>query len=296
MSLYCSGKRVRYNKGTQATYDMKDLESGKVIKFEAPKTTVPDQITTFLNMNRKINFQKQLEKKAPIFLLSESPSDISKHLNEVARLENIDISLDKGKKAVKKGESEKKAIDLQIHAKTTELKKYKDLDKLNMLVSHAEKIQKNIDRDNALESRLRASLDDFTQAKEKLVKVKEKLAVAPHIYDAEKIQKDIKEYNVAINGFSNWLSDIVNIKKTLSNIKDKKEMAPYIRRCSNLLLIIADYDKKIELWEDRKDTLIETRDKIGVTKQLIKKARERLKKEFPASCPLCNQTVKEDLL
>jgi len=296
ISLTASGMKARYRKDKLASYELKDLSSGKVTIFDAPKTTVPDQITNFLNMDRKINFQKQLEKKAPIFLLSESPSDISKHLNEVARLENIDISLDKGKKEVKKGETEQKAVDLKIHTKTKELKKYENLDKLNMMVSHAEKLQKNIDRNNALESRLHESLEDYTQAQQKLKKLKEKLVVAPMIQHASNLQDKIKEYNAAINGYTNWLSDIVNIKKRLSIIQDKKELAPYIRRCSNLLVIIAEYDEKIEKLIETKDSIVETKDKIGVTRQLIKMGRKKLKKEFPMTCPLCNQAVQEDLL
>lgn len=296
ISLQTSGMKVRYKKDKLASYEMKNLSTGKLTVFDAPKTTVPDQITNFLNMDRKINFQKQLEKKAPIFLLSESPSDISKHLNDVARLENIDISLDKGKKEVKKGETEQKVIDLQIHAKTKELKKYETLDKLNMLISHAEKIQKNIDRDNALESRLQDSLDDYTQAKGKLKKLKEKLVVAPMIQHASNLQDKITGYDKKIESFDTILTDIMDIKKTLKDIQDKKELTPYIRRCSNLLLIIAEYDKKIEKLIEIKDNIIETKDQIRVTKQLIKMGKKKLKKEFPDICPLCNQTVQEDLL
>ena len=296
ISLQASGRKVRYKKDKLASYEMKDLSTGKLTIFDAPKTTVPDPITNFLNMNRKINFQKQLEKKAPIFLLSESPSDISKHLNEVARLENIDISLDKGKKEVKKGETEQKAIDFQIHAKTKKLKKYGALDKLNMLVSHAEKIQKNLDRDTALQSRLQESLDDYTQAKEKLKKLREKLVVAPLIRGAINRYQKFKAYDDQIKSFEYNLTDVMDVSRMLKEVRDKKEIAPYIRRCSNLLLIIADYDEKIEKLTETKDNIIETKDKIRITKQLIKMGRKKLKKEFPATCPLCNQVVQEDLL
>lgn len=296
ISLQTSGKKVRYRKDKLASYEIKNLSTGKLTVFDAPKTTVPDQITALLNMDRKINFQKQLEKKAPIFLLSESPSDISKHLNQVARLENIDISLDKGKKEVKKGETKQKVIDLQIHAKTKKLEKYKDLDKLNMLVSHAEKIQKNLDRDNALQSRLEDSLDDYTQARAKLKKLREKLVVAPMIQVANRLQDKIIGYTKKINDFEYNLTDVTDVTKMLKEIKDKKELTPYIRRCSNLLLIIAEYNNSIEKLMKAKDNIVETKDQIRVTKQLIKMGRKKLKKEFPLTCPLCNQAVKEDLL
>jgi len=79
IGLKLDNSLIRYKKEKQATYQIKNLDTKKVITFTAFRATVPQEITDLLRMDRKINIQKQLEKKAPIFLLSENPADIARH-------------------------------------------------------------------------------------------------------------------------------------------------------------------------------------------------------------------------
>ena len=296
ISLKLGSFMIKYKKKKTAMYQIKDIATGKIPPFNAIGRTVPDQITNLINMDRKINIQKQLEKKAPIFLLSESPGDVAKFLNGVANLGLIDTTLDAGKKDLKKSTTTKTQIDNQIAAKEKELLKFNKLDELKQLVIHAEKLEKRIDKFKMTIDRYTRKLAQINNKKIMLEIVTEKLAVVPIFNSAFKIAEQVEKDTEKLERIQDILDDIKDNEKNLVQTRERYKTKPLVKRSLALTMIIDQYQNDIDNLDDKLQEISENKGKLKKVKKDLKKKRSTFKKAFPDICPLCNSNVDKEKL
>lgn len=287
---------IKYHKDKTAWYELRNTKTKKTIPFEAVGRTVPNKITQLLQMDRKINIQKQLEKKAPIFLLSESNSDVAKHLNEVANLQGIDIALAAGKEDLGKDQKEKKKIDLVIKTKTTELKKYTSLDSLKILVTHAEKLEVRIQNcENEIEI-LSDSLDEIEKMNKKLAKIKRHLAPFPLIKKALIESEVYTKICDEQESFIEDLDEVKDLQDELMAIQIQLQAQPLVKRGVVLLQIISNYENEIDSFKNDLTSIKQAKTELKQLKKLRKETEKEFKKEFPDICPLCSSIVDKEKL
>lgn len=296
IGMKLGGFMIKYKKKKTAMYQMKDLATGKITPFNAVGRTVPDQITKLINMDRKINIQKQLEKKAPIFLLSESPGDVAKFLNGVAGISLIDTTLDAGKKDLKKSVNTKTQIDKQIALKEKELLKFNKLDELKQLVIHAEKLEKRITNFKETIDKYNRRLARINNKEIMLEIIKEKLKVSPLFDEAFELAVQTEKDTERLETFQDTLEEIEEKEKELVACRERYKIKPLVKRSLALTMIIDEYRNDIKaLYKIMKDINDNNEQRKIVKKDLrIKKAA--FKKAFPDICPLCKSEVDKEKL
>ena len=285
-----------------------ELDSGEIITLEKDKQNVfklinteekvfkafgqnpPPEIQNILNIDPKINIQKQLDKNAPMFLLSEPPGDIAKFFNKVAGLYKIDETQAKGKADVRETEQEIKHIKSQIENKHLELEKYQGLGALHTKILKARKIEDLVTKNERLYDKLQSLLfkikniiDDLSIL-EKKIKIKDKIN---YVINRIKDLKDKKLEKFKINTLLN------NINATEYEIELKQKKQKII---PNLDIGIGIY-KNINFLTKQK-TNIKTLLENGIlkTKLIIdekeidlEEKKELFHNNFPDQCPLCGR-------
>ncbi|MDA3790528.1 MAG: hypothetical protein PF503_18800, partial [Desulfobacula sp.] len=262
--------------------------------FKAFGAKVPQEISAILKMDRKINVQKQLEKKAPIFLLSESPGDVAKHLNDVSNLGGIDTAIDAGKVDLKHSQRNKKVTDTQINAKTIELKKYTRLAEFKKVVIHAEKMERRIRILESTITSLTIDLEEIDETRKKIKKTKKKLTIRPVVSKAHGLLLTSLELKSELNSLQVQFIDIRDARKQVKSIEEQLKIKPYVKRCMALVQIKAGYQTTIDFYGDSLAQIKKTKQSIVETEKARKSAKKAYDKMMPDICPFCKSEVKND--
>jgi DNA repair protein SbcC/Rad50 len=174
VEVYTNEGSVLRSKSKSDKYIIK-TRGRKDLELEAFSTSVPPEVNDLLGIN-EVNLQMQLDRP---FLLDDTPGDVAKHFNKVARLDKIDssqqyiqseintISSAIGKEAVK----DKSATGLikQIEDFTQDLSKYNHLEKaeFDLEVLENMEIRRNISANRS--NKLLTLIGDLYEIKEEIL-------------------------------------------------------------------------------------------------------------------------------
>lgn len=120
----CEIKRIRSNSKNQ--YLLKDN------LYEALGNNVPDEIEKILNIN-ELNFQNQLDKH---FLLTDSPGEVGRTINQIVNLENIDKLTSIINTRINDTNKEIQFIKKENEDYYEKIKKYENIDKIEELTNN----------------------------------------------------------------------------------------------------------------------------------------------------------------
>lgn len=259
--------------------------------FKASGQSPPDEVTKLFNMDRKINVQRQLERDAPIFLISESPGEVAAFLNKVAGLYKIDETVSKGKSDLRETKQKLDTTTDQINEKQNELLKYAGIDKLHAKVLTCTQIVKN----QAENKRILAEIDYLLNS------IGE---IANHINElTEKIHiKDSVDACIQWIGFKKLSTErkskIESILKTIDLREHRqKKLLKKIEVKNKIDFIETKLDSLLEL-RIKKDNLFEVLDGTEMLEKYQRQKKEYLEKQekefyelMPEQCPLCGGKV-----
>lgn len=265
-------------------------------QFTAFGSTVPDDISRLLRISDELNIQKQFTKKAPIFLLSETPGDAAKKLNTFANLTGIDETIQAGRSDIQESKREVKGLENQLDSKEKELNDYLGLDELEILIDQAEN-KKDLIKDCS------DKIDAMEKSLERIQDLKKDL---DELIKWNKISKSIKKLPKALeiqNTFSDQIEQIEKSLFTINELRNKWadlskffKLTPLLEKCDMALKQLGDYDSKLRKI-DRLILKIKSRRKaskeLGAEK---KRLRKDLTQNFPEICPLCKGKVDKALL
>jgi exonuclease SbcC len=284
---------VTISRNKQTEYNIKTPKT-KSRKFKASGQSPPEEVTKLFNMDRKINVQRQLERDAPIFLISESPGEVAAFLNKVAGLYKIDETVSKGKSDLRETKQKLDVTKDQINEKQNELSKYAGIDELYAKVLTCTQIVKKQAENKRILAEIEytlASIDEIESYLDKLT---------------DKVQ--IKKY---VEAALQW----IGFKKLCTERKEKIEnvlkLIDFREHRQKKLLKKLKVKDKIGIVETKLDSLLETNIKkdnlFEVTEgtEMLEKRQNQLKdyqekqeKVFhelmPEQCPLCNQRINHD--
>ena len=113
------------------------------LSLEAMGQNIPEQMIEAICIKSEVNFMRQLD---PPFLLSESPGEVSRQLNNVASLQIIDKVLNKvNSTRLQTTNNYQNAIE-EVEALGVELSEYKNLRQIEQKVESAEFNLQNVER------------------------------------------------------------------------------------------------------------------------------------------------------
>lgn len=250
-------------------------------EFKALGSEVPVDIQKALNFS-ELNIQKQLD--AP-FLLSESPGEIARFLNQIVNIDNIDASLKKIDSSIRKNKAETIFNEKELKVTEEELKEYE-------WVLEAEEEFKKIQKQNTTWEKLSDKLIDLSNLIYQFEEIEEVE------YDIKKAEKEFSLIQKQLVAFD----DLFQEREVLSILIDKFEKEnskiEYDVRAAEKEFVQIQIQKDRIDW-DRYAALDNLIRKIEVKyesvtdlKIEIGKSEKRLKQIMPNTCPICGSPIK----
>jgi energy-coupling factor transporter ATP-binding protein EcfA2 len=254
--------------------------------WSAIGTGVPETITQALNIS-ELSWASQMD---PPFLLSASPGEVARTLNEVADLDKIDSTLVNINRMARDNRSQLTETAIRKQQLEIELSQYRGLDgQLKMIASLKEMERKA----GALEELVEVGTGLLSHVKEVSGKLPAYQSVDDWLLCVVKlvgITARATELETVIEKGEFVHTEIAHLRSRLERVKDTYDAEAEL----DLLLDMTGRLEKLE-----KDTMVIECQIInaGVTTTHLKQAIERLSKlekqwkaEFPSACPLCGRS------
>jgi DNA repair exonuclease SbcCD ATPase subunit len=272
----------------QTEYKVK-LPNQKTKTFKASGQNPPDEVIDLFNMDQKINFQKQLEKNAPIFLLSESPGEVATFFNKIGGFSKIKETEKRGQSDVRKTNSNLENTKQQIKEKQKEIAKYDGIDDLYAKVCLGNQIVQKTNENERKINNLGNILYQINKLETKNQKLQQKLKIKDLIQDAFQFHKIIKRKKEFVDSLEYHLQRINKIEQKQIELNSRLGIDPKIQKAQKVFEEIDDLtDKCNDIWN--------IRDKISMIEQKqdeLKEKQEKQENEFhelmPEQCPLCGK-------
>ena len=276
-------------KGTSEKYKL-SIIGQKPIIFEAFGTSVPEEVSNFLNIDN-INFQEQLDSH---FLLSKTAGEVAKFFNKIAKFDKIDIGIAYIKKEITKLTSNIVYNTDQEKIYIEELKGYEYLEEAEAQLEVLEDMEKRYDRIWHKRSKLGGILLDYNT-------IIEDIKIESTILEIEKPLDEILtniEKKKSLEEKRNKLIKLVyHLRKINNKIKEQNQIILIEPKLNTLL----GYYKERNTVQLQHDSLFKVVKNLSKIKIELKSAEEtyyalleNYNNEFPDICPLCGSKIPHD--
>lgn len=271
------------------TYLEKKYGNGDSLhSFKAFKHDIPEEIKQIINFS-PLNVQSQMDSS---FLLSNSPGEVARYLNQVVNLEKIDTSLINITRKVKEENHKLEDKKEQLADLNNELEQY------NWII-HAEKKLEKIEQ-------LDIGIENTKLCKTTLISIGDEIISIKETLD--------KIFNVLV--IEKTINHLISISENIINLKNKKGILTKLMWDISQIIEKTNINKRVIRAEKRVNTLIKL---IDNTKQLKKKfaslktdlneiksvnknynisikqiniLEKQFKELMPNICPICEQKIK----
>jgi len=281
------GDTIQLTKDKQSVYTLKTKTDKQVFKGFGQK--VPENIKQIINIDPKINIQRQLERGVPIFLISESPGDVAKFFNRIAGLDKIDIVQSTGKASLKETKKEVDSLKEQIKEKEQELDDYGDLSDIYQKIVKAAKIEDLQAKNEYKKDNIYSILNKIDELSKLNKILKRKTTIKEKISNALVRINNIKEWKTNREYLESVQEDIICCENNIQTTKRKRKVLHKV----NLALSKV---KKIKALKEEKTNIaskLSDAQRNGHYINFIKEEMNKKKKEFkdnmPEICPLCGR-------
>jgi exonuclease SbcC len=259
------------------------------LEFKAFGTSVPEEISSLLNIN-EINLQQQLDSP---FLLSETPGEVAKHFNKVAKLDKIDTANQNINGWIR---TIKQDIDsgIQYQAKwCVELKKFDHLEKFEAEVEVLEEMDKRYVTALQRQTKLETFISNIKDVNADIKELKPLLELEEPINNIldlinKRAEEDLKEVKLD--------KLICQVKEIQVEIEQQKELITIEIPVNNLLKLYED----INIIESQRNLLFKVINNISNIKYNLENTKanhitllNKFNNLFPDICPLCGQKSKK---
>lgn len=256
--------------------------------FKAFGTSVPEEIESLLNIS-DINVQRQMD--AP-FLLSSTPGEVGRILNQAVRLDIIDRAQSNIKSTLKQEKNSLSNTQNTIEDKQEELKKYKWLPKAEGCIIKLETVASQISQMASLTADLSRVIDDINTIDSSMKETSLILAYSQEVSNLINLDNNI---NIQTDLWNN-INDIV--QAIITDKKEIKSLSKLIKAESQINRMIGIQQNYIALKSER-DSLNNIICDITHNNEMAIAAQNNMNKrlqEFeiamPDTCPLCSQEIK----
>lgn len=288
--VYFDNGSVTIKRDKQTEYIVKLLNQ-KSKSFKASGQSPPQEVTDLFNMDRKINFQRQLERDAPIFLISESPGEVAAFLNRVAGLNKIKETESKGKSDVRETNNKLEVTKEQIKDKQKDIAKYAGIDELYAKVLACVELAEKQAKNDRILNKIQNLLVDIENVQNRIDEIKGKLKVKDKIESALYWIGIIRNDTNKLDKLNELDHGIQKYQNKIQTLNQKMEIKDKVKEAGKVLLKI-DVNNKIIQSLDEPQRQIQFFEARKAESTLKLKAQE---KEFhqlmPEQCPFCGSEL-----
>ena len=236
-------------------------------KLMAIGQSVPPDVTAFFGIT-DVNLQWQLD---PPYLLSKTPGEASKYLNQIVHLDSIDITLAAADSDKRSLSSEQKVVERDIEKLKEEVEAGEWIDEAQNVYDRCAKLDEIVQVKNKEIMTLDNSIDNYNEWSKNITDTSEINKIISQIESVE-----IPDYSMLDNSISvyqdcqNKIVDTSQINEVIAQI-ESVEIPDY-----------SDLEKSIELYKTEEDVILKCNNDI-----------KELKEKLPNVCPLCGAPITE---
>lgn len=265
------------------------IKNQKKQKFEAVRSTIPEEIVDFVNING-INYQAQLDKH---FLLSSTSGEVSKFFNKIANLDSINTSLANIKSDQRETDNKIKYNKDRYETTLQQIKSFiniksieEDLNLLQLLdnrlqrsisavrlikkyIFELKEVEAEIQKEETL-LKIEKPVDEFIEMKDK---IRRKYMSYKNI---SSLVKEHDKIDIGLQEYANIMSaekDVVSILSTFDILKTKD----------------AEYE---QLYEYIREYTIIEKERISLQRKAVLIEKE-FHRKIGKICPLCGERIKK---
>lgn len=258
---------------------------GKEQIYKAFKNELPLDIQQALNINH-LNLQAQIE--AP-FMLSNSPSEIAKTLNQIVNLDKIDSSISFIRRKLINSQSEKKRLEQNITENTEKLKEFDVIPEIQTLVLSYETIDKEVDTLKLSIATLDNMLDDLDHYTDALLVYKKASEAEKILNTCVTLQEHIKSIRGDYKTLQDILTDLRRYKMLYNSIGGTEYFYDALNNAQVFQEDIKSIQSKCKELDCLLDDLADAFKNVDEHTKTLKTYEDLYHKEFPDVCPLCGK-------
>jgi hypothetical protein len=254
--------------------------------WSAIGTGVPETVVQTLNIS-ELSWQSQMD--AP-FLLSASPGEVARTLNEVADLDKIDSTLVNINRMARDNRSQLTETASRKQQLEIELSRYRGLDGQLKTIASLKEMERKA---GALEELVGVGTDLLSHVKE----VNDKLPAYQSVDDwllrvvkmagiaarATELETDVEEGE-------SIRTEIAHLRIRLERVRDTTDAEAELDLLLDMTGKLKDYDSQIDKMENQLVNLANSRMALQTITGNLKRLETRWKTEFPSACPLCGRS------
>lgn len=191
-------------------------DGGYVLDGEAYKAVgkqIPEDVAAAMNI-QPVNIQQQHD---PPFLLSESPAEVARCLNEVADLQLIDTSLANAKKAITKTTRDMEQAESNIAKYSADLEEYEGLDELLERLEELEELERDRKKARKAAGELERAIAKYKDAYARV----ETIGKVPDLSKAEKLQGKLSKAEQEADELDRLIAIVEKQRKACKALKEK---------------------------------------------------------------------------
>lgn len=283
VNIELEDKIVSREKGKENLYIVSGNNLEAPIEFKAFGTGIPEEVKSLLNIS-DINIQRQMDSP---FLLSSTPGEVGRILNQAVRLDIIDKAQSNIRSTLKQEKSSLLNTQNTVEDKQEELKKYKWLPKAEGCIVKLETVASQISQMASLTTDLSRVIDDINTVDSSMKETSLILAYSQEVSDLMSLDNSINIQTDLWNDINDIVQSIVTDEK---EIKSLSKLVKAESQINEMMSIQQDCVKlegeRISLNNFIGDII--HNDKMAiVAKDNMNKGRQEFEAEMPDICPLC---------
>jgi DNA repair protein SbcC/Rad50 len=273
---------ISRSKGNSNLYEVDDTP------FTGFGTNVPDEIQKVFNIS-EINLQQQLDTP---FLLTESPGNVAKHFNKIAKLDKIDTATSELKRKINSINTTIRVKEEKLNSYQETLSTFPDLDLVEVKLEDIEdlEIKRNtLSKDISSLTRL---IDNIKTVREKIEVVQSKLIYEDKINELIEAVNQREQKKQKANSLLSILNSIEDLEQ---EITEKEKVTGLGSKVNSLIELTGVKRTKLTAVNALtvlvgKVLTIET--KLLKTQENVSVLEEKFHKEMGEVCVLCGSKLK----
>ena len=256
--------------------------------FKAFGTNVPEEIQSALNLS-EINLQQQLDSP---FLLSETPGNVAKHFNKIAKLDKIDEANSNIRKLISDIDRTIKVKEEKLQEYETELEALPDLDVIECRLEELEQLEINRNTLSKQKYDLTKLLIEFPRIEDELKECNDLLELekgVDSIFNKINEKENLEKKQINLSGL---LEDIEIINSEESNLQLYLGLQEPVNTLLTKIAERSNLKARATALNNLTNTITVIDTKLLKTQENVVKMEKVFKKEMGNVCVLCGTELK----
>lgn len=254
-------------------------------KYEGFGQGVPEDVTKALNFS-ELNMQYQMDTP---FLLSKTSGEVSRFLNKITQLDDIDVSLKNLTSMKRKVNEQLSFTQKEIALLEQKIEAFPNFDVLEKEIALLEQKQKEIEKIKTSITLMDSIIEEAFQIEAKIQKQSLFIKSKSEVDKAFNLSSEIDSYKNKIGALSLLLKTEKEIKKEINKKETVLQSKDLVEKTLQLLSEIEDktaINNSLDLFLD---TYVLSFNKIEEQTKDLKLKKEQYQKLMPEECPLCGK-------